>query len=75
MIVYIFIFFWVRLGDNVGLRVGYEVMLFDMDERSDVSENVLGNLKVMWKEMGERDLKMYMMYIEGLGRLGDLYGL
>lgn len=50
-------------------------MSLDMDERSDASENALGNLKATWKETGERDLKMYMMYIEGLGRLGDLHGL
>lgn len=74
-IAYTLIFLRVRPGDNVGLRAGHEVMSLDMDERSDASENALGNLKATWKETGERDLKMYMMYIEGLGRLGDLHGL
>ncbi|AFR97518.1 hypothetical protein C343_05661 [Cryptococcus neoformans C23] len=74
-IAYTLIFLRVRPDDNVGLRAGHEVMSLDMDERSDASENALENLKATWKETGERDLKMYMMYIEGLGRLGDLHGL
>ncbi|GFZ47842.1 hypothetical protein JCM24511_05589 [Saitozyma sp. JCM 24511] len=35
------------------------------------------NLHAAWKDAGEagRDLKMYMLYMEGLGRMGDLQGL
>lgn len=74
-IAYTLIFLRVRPDDNAGLRAGHEVMSLDMDERRDAGENALENLKATWKETGERDLKMYLMYIEGLGRLGDLHGL
>jgi hypothetical protein len=35
------------------------------------------NLHAAWKDVGEagRDLKMYMLYMEGLGRMGDVQGL
>ncbi|KIR27355.1 hypothetical protein I309_03823 [Cryptococcus deuterogattii LA55] len=74
-IAYTLIFLRVRPDDNPGLRAGHEVMSLDMDERRDAGENALENLKATWRETGERDLKMYLMYIEGLGRLGDLNGL
>lgn len=74
-IAYTLIFLRVRPDDNAGLRAGHDVMSLDMDERRDAGENALENLKATWKETGERDLKMYLMYIEGLGRLGDLHGL
>lgn len=74
-IAYTLIFLRVRPDDNPGLRAGHEVMSLDMDERRDAGENALENLKATWRETGERDLKMYLMYIEGLGRLGDLHGL
>ncbi|ODO08676.1 hypothetical protein L198_00409 [Cryptococcus wingfieldii CBS 7118] len=65
----------VRPDEDTGLRAGHEVFELGTDERRSGEQGALSNLKSTWKESGERDLKMYMMYLEGLGRLGDLDGL
>ncbi|OCF45796.1 hypothetical protein I317_00284 [Kwoniella heveanensis CBS 569] len=66
--------------DGHSLRAGHEVI--SLDDHPTINANSkmssgddLNNLKSTWKECGEKDLKMYMIYIEGLGRLGDLDGL
>ncbi|WVQ75953.1 hypothetical protein IAR50_005589 [Cryptococcus sp. DSM 104548] len=65
----------VRPDEDTGLRAGHEVFELGTDERRVGEQDALFNLKSTWRESGERDLKMYMMYLEGLGRLGDLEGL
>ncbi|WVF69705.1 hypothetical protein IAT40_004484 [Kwoniella sp. CBS 6097] len=63
--------------DGNALKVGHEVISLD-DQPSVInsySGNTLDNLRSTWQECGEKDLKMYMIYFEGLGRLGDLDGL
>ncbi|WVQ83136.1 hypothetical protein IAT38_005274 [Cryptococcus sp. DSM 104549] len=47
--------------DEVGVSVG--------------GVDALENLRAAWAATGERDLKMYMIYMEGLGLFGDLTGL
>ncbi|WRT64688.1 uncharacterized protein IL334_001622 [Kwoniella shivajii] len=62
--------------DPTALKAGHEVISLDHEDIvSSKSDNALDNLKSIWNEMGEKDLKMYMIYLEGLGRLGDLGGL
>ncbi|WVN89383.1 uncharacterized protein L203_104606 [Cryptococcus depauperatus CBS 7841] len=65
----------VRPEDNVGLRAGHDAFSLDTDERLSGEGDVLSNLKMTWRDTEAKDLKMYMIYIEGLGRLGDLDGL
>ncbi|WVQ69365.1 uncharacterized protein L199_007582 [Kwoniella botswanensis] len=61
---------------NVDAKVGQEVLsLNHEDTQQSRSGNDLENMKSMWKETKEKDLKMYMIYLDGLGRLGDLAGL
>ncbi|KAK8847485.1 hypothetical protein IAR55_005343 [Kwoniella newhampshirensis] len=64
-----------RPNDNA-FRSGQEVESLDyVDDQGLHDVGALENLKATWKEIGERDVKLYMMYIEGLGRWGDLDGL
>ncbi|OCF77039.1 hypothetical protein I204_02748 [Kwoniella mangroviensis CBS 8886] len=61
---------------NADAKVGQEVLSLDHeDTQRSRSGNVLENMKSIWKETKEKDLKMYMIYLDGLGRLGDLAGL
>ncbi|WWD00694.1 hypothetical protein V866_007629 [Kwoniella sp. B9012] len=61
---------------NADAKVGQEVLSLDHeDTQRSRSGNALENMKSIWKETKEKDLKMYMIYLDGLGRLGDLAGL
>ncbi|WWC86812.1 uncharacterized protein L201_001691 [Kwoniella dendrophila CBS 6074] len=54
-------------------KTGEEVLPLDHEDNGQSrSSGALENLKSTWEQAGEKDLKMYMIYIEGLGRLGDL---
>ncbi|WVQ98145.1 hypothetical protein IAU59_005267 [Kwoniella sp. CBS 9459] len=67
--------------DGNSLKAGHEVISLD-DHPSSIVNNYRSNpgdasdnLRSTWKECEEKDLRMYMIYFEGLGRLGDLDGL
>ncbi|WVW78343.1 hypothetical protein I302_100297 [Kwoniella bestiolae CBS 10118] len=57
-------------------KVGQEVLSLDHeDTQRSGSGNALDNMRSLWEQTTEKDLKMYMIYLEGLGRMGDLAGL
>ncbi|WVR04692.1 hypothetical protein IAU60_001703 [Kwoniella sp. DSM 27419] len=57
------------------LRAGHEVISLDDEVGSEGGISSIGDLKSTWGECGEKDLKMYMIYMEGLGRMGDIDAL
>ncbi|WWD21576.1 hypothetical protein CI109_106062 [Kwoniella shandongensis] len=63
--------------NDKAFQTGQEVASLDHEDERDYKSDTSGldNLKATWREIQERDVKMYMMYIEGLGRWGDLEGL
>ncbi len=68
--------------DDMPLAIGTDIRALDDDSErlpSSARESALTNLEAAWQAANSegvaKDVKLYLTYIEGLGRLGDLDGV